>query len=113
MDIETKDWKGNIIKEGDEICLIKTKHIDFFGRTSWCVPQGDGSFKEIVVKEKPDPPKDVWQVGEYATVFSKDGRLCITTNYGEFTVTQGIGQLLIFKTDEIVLGIKGVSDTKE
>jgi hypothetical protein len=108
-----KDWKGNVIKEGDEICLIKTKQIDYFGRMLMLMPEGDGKFTEVVVKEKPDEPKEVWEVGEYATVFLKDGRLCVTTDYGEFKVTQGIDELLIFRTDEIVLGIKGVSDTKE
>jgi len=107
-----KDWKGNIIKEGDEICLIKTKQIDYFGRMEMWIPNGKG-YKEIVVKEKADPPKEVWEVGEYATVFSKDGRLCVTTKDGEYTVTQGVNSLLIFRTDEIVIGIKGVSDTKE
>lgn len=113
MSNETKDWKGNIIKEGDEICLIKTKQVDYFGKAAWLIPQGDKTFKEVVVKEKADPTIDVWEVGEYATVFSKDGRLCITTNDGEFEVTQSVNQLLIFRTDEIVIGIKGGSDTKE
>ena len=113
MSYETKDWKGNIIKEGDEICLIRTKYIDYFGKASMCIPQEDGSFKEIVVKEKPNPTKDVWEVGEYYKVFLKEGRLCIMVKYDDWEVTQGIEGMMYFEPSEIVLGIKGFSDTKE
>lgn len=107
------DWKGNIIKEGDEICLIRTKDIDYFGRVAWIMPKEDGTYDEIVTKEKPEPTKDIWEVGQYHKVFTHKGKLCIKIQCGEWEVTQGIMGIMVFEPSEIILAIKGVSDTKE
>lgn len=108
------DWKGNEIKEGDEICLIKFLQKDWVGRSGFYVPQGNGSFKEVVVKEKPEPDKEVWEVGAYYLVHNRKGLLCITEEVGEHKITSAINQLMFFLDEKCFqIGIKGVSDTKE
>lgn len=108
------DWKGNIIKEGDEICLIKFLHKDWIGRSSLLVPQEGGSCKEFVIKEKPESDKEVWDVGDYYLVHNINGKLCITQEIGDCKITTPINQLMFFRDETCFqIGIKGVSDTKE
>ena len=98
------DWKGNVVKPGDEICLIKIKDKSYFGKMGMMIPG-----KGIVWSDKePEPDKDCWKVGEYSKV---DENLCITTKHGDYTFTQPISICMEFiDTTCLILAIKGVSD---
>ncbi len=111
---EIKDWKGNVIKEGDEICVITTKIKDYFGKTAFYMPQKDGSYKQVVVKEKPELTKDVWVVGNYQTVYNCNGMLCTKHEVGGDIFYHSLYTSILFSDpDCYIIGIKGVSDTKE
>lgn len=108
---EVSDWKGNAIKEGDEICFIKIKTGSGFLSFSIMIPNGDGSYEKI---ESPaEPEKDCWEVGEYLKV-EKEGRyLFVNSKCGEYTVQQEISLLTFCMSERTILAIKGVSDSKE
>ena len=104
-----EDWKGNIIKDGDEICFIRTKTGGYYKNAGWVVPNGDGTFTTHTIPDEPE--KDCWQIGEYVKVWSRDGDLFATTKVGEYTITQQLSYYLAFKDmTRLVLAIKGVSD---
>lgn len=110
IDDEVTDWKGNVIKEGDEICFIKIKTGGLFTDISLVMLPGG---EEIPIPAEEE--KDCWEVEEYLKVERMDcGLLGYTRKYGEWTVTQAItmDEIKFFDTGRFILAIKGVSDTK-
>lgn len=100
------DWKGNEVKEGDEICIIRRIRRPFFTNVSWLIPDGMGKFQEIKGSD-PEPAKECWEVGDYTKV--EPGFMC-TTKEGDTTYKCHISLLTMFMTDDFVLAIKGLSD---
>lgn len=104
QEMQITDWKGNAIKHGDEICLIKIKDKSYFGKVGMMIP-GQGM---VCSTEEPEPNKNCWKVGEYLKV---DENLCITVKHGYYTFTQPISICMAYiDTSCLILAIKGVSD---
>ncbi len=102
-----KDWKGNEVKEGDEVCRILIKKGGLFNNIQWWIPDGKGNTK--VVKVPDIPEADCWEVGQYQKVELCNGMLCTTTVTDSFTMTSPLS--LEFPNDRVILAIKGISDT--
>lgn len=102
---EITDWKGNVIKEGDEVCFIKIRTGGFFKNFSMCIPNGDGTFTTHTLPDEPE--KDCWEVGEYIKI---EQGLRYTSKFGEYTFNQPISMLTILMDNKHILAIKGVSD---
>lgn len=98
------DWKGNIIKVGDEICIIKVIDREYFRFNGIFI---GGKFIENT--EPPKPNTECFEVGEYITV---EPNLMYTTKIGEYTFHQHLS-MLNFAVDSChIIAIKGISDTK-
>lgn len=102
------DWKGNVIKEGDEVCFIKIRTGGFFKNFGWMIPNGDGTFTSHTIPDVPD--EDCWEVGEYIKI--EEG-LRYTSKLGEYTFNQPISMLDFCMDSKHILAIKGVSDMKD
>ncbi len=113
MNIQVKDWKGNIIKEGDEICFIRVRTGSNLKSTGTYYLGGKEHKYENFV---PDPPdEDCWEVQGCTKVwFSKENNeLMYTTKSGEYTFHQSLSAIGIFdENDRNIVAIKGVSDFK-
>jgi hypothetical protein len=104
---EFKDWKGNAIKEGDEICFIKIMEKDYFGEL-YCGLNEDGTMRKI--KDK-DADQVCWKLGEYHKVSLLNGQLAITRKIEEYTFTETLQTMIMFSDSDCwVIGIKGISD---
>jgi len=108
------DWKGNEIKDGDEICFIKFLERDYYGKAGMFMPDGKGGGETHWFKIEPNPDKECWEVGEYLKVEMKGNIPYVTTKLGEYTFTQPISMMLFsMNKDCSILAIKGISDTPE
>lgn len=106
---EITDWKGNVLKEGDEFCFIKIRTGGFLKNGSIIFPDGKGGIlKEIKIPEKPD--EDCWEVGNYKKVEKGEIGLFYTTKSGEYTFHQHISMLNFCGDSKHILAIRGVSD---
>lgn len=106
---EIKDWKGNEVKDGDEICFIATKKNYMFSTGYWLVP---GDPPQKIPMDLP-PPEDCWIVGDYHKVFIMHGELYTTITSGNFTLTDALVNTLLFVDRRYtILAIKGISDKK-
>ena len=96
------DWKGNEIKPGMEVCIIKI--ID----KQYMVPGvlfPDGTC--IMADREPD--KVCWEIGPYYLVEGE--KLIITESIGEFTFSQPLEIKCFFlDMNNYFLAIKGISD---
>lgn len=104
---DVTDWKGNVIKEGDEVCFIKIRTGENFSNLSLLIPDGEGGFTEYKTEEEPE--EDCWEIGKYIKI---EKGLRYTVSMGEYTFNTPISSLAFFEPN-IILAIKGVSDTKE
>lgn len=102
-DLVIKDWKGNLVKEGDEICFIRTKIVH--GRYGMLWPQtGETTWMEQ------EPDEDVWLLSSYLRVGLG---FLVTQVIGNCTIQQHLGSLILMNGQpNVILAIKGVSDTK-
>lgn len=105
---DVTDWKGNVIKEGDEVCFIKIRTGSFFDNLGLLIPDGEGGFSEYKTEEETE--EDCWEVGDYVTV---ERGLKYTSTMGEYTFIMPISALVFFPKEKSILAIKGVSDMKE
>lgn len=105
---DVTDWKGNVIKEGDEVCFIKIKSGGIFKNMTWLIPNGDGSFSSRTIEDEPE--EDCWAVGEYVLI---EKGLVYTSTIGDYTFTMPISGLTFCIQPGTILAIKGVSDMKE
>ena len=106
-----KDWKGNIIKDGDEICFIKIRTGGFFKNFTVMIPNGDKTFTAHTVDDEPD--EDCWQIGDYIKIWSNEnGQLFYTTKNGEWTFHQHFSMINFLGDSKSILAIKGISDKK-
>jgi len=100
------DWKGNVIKDGDEICVIKVVDKQIFRFIGFIV-----GGKTIGTPEPERPDKRCWEVGEYITV---EPGLKYTRKVGEYTMVMPLSMLVFgINTDTHILAIKGVSDMND
>lgn len=111
--VEIKDWKGNIVKEGDEVCFIKTIDRDYIQSAGFYL---NGTFHET--KSHPEPDVECWVVGEYFKVRLCNGELAtsktITDNDLTMTATNYLSTALAFMDINCCqLGIKGISDKND
>jgi hypothetical protein len=108
---EVTDWKGNVIKEGDEVCFIKIRTGGFFKNFGWMIPNGDGTYTSHTIPDVPD--EDCWEFGEYKKVWAnKTGKLFYTSVLGEYILHQPISMLNFCGDSKHILAIKGVSDNR-
>lgn len=109
---EVTDWKGNVLKEGDEFCFIKIRNASPFKNRSLIFPGGkiDG-LQEIKIPD--DPEEDCWEIGEYMKVEKEEFGLFYTTKLGESTIHKHISILNFCLDSNHILAIKGVSDFKD
>jgi hypothetical protein len=100
------DWKGNLVKAGDEMCIITVKKREV--RCGLMFPNGFNIEPEI------GPEEDCWIVGDYVKLWSVDnGNLFYTTLWGEFTIHQDVSMYTIMlDSKRQVIAIKGVPDSK-
>lgn len=108
---EITDWKGNVLKEGDEFCFVKIRTGGFFKNSGWVIPNGEGTFTSHTIPDEPE--EDCWEVGEYTKVEKGDIGLFYTTKEGEYTFHQHISMLNFCGDSKHVLAIRGVSDMKD
>jgi len=101
----TTDWKGYIIKEGDEICVIRVNHRLFYTNFVW-VWQG----KSIPIDIAQDPEGPCWRV--LATHIVESG-LTYKIKLGDCTYISPVSHLKIWYNEDIIIAIKGVSDKEE
>lgn len=99
------DWKGNEIKEGDSVCMIRVGEPKV-GNCSLMIV--DGAFKTILNSGR----KDVWDVGDYHKVFFFNGIPCVYVFVLGFTIVQRVSDMVKDTGDNYILAIKGVSDVK-
>ena len=105
------DWKGNKIKDGDEICFIRIIERDYFGKAGMFIPDGKGSGANHWFKTEPNPDKECWEIGEYRKVEMRDNVPYITIQSGEYTVTAPLSMSTMFMDKDCsILAIKGISD---
>ena len=107
---EITDWKGNILKEGDEFCFVKIKTGNSFKNFGMLVHNINGTFKIHTIPNEPD--EDCWEVGPYTKVKKDETGLFYTITDGEYTVHQPISMLNFRGSKNHILAIKGVSDMK-
>lgn len=98
------DWKGNIIKEGDEVCIIKIVDRPMFSNFGILVPVGGGVRWDSA--EAPEP-KECWIPGEYLKI--REG-LTYVVNVHDQIVNSHVSLLTLFLDKDHILAIKGVSD---
>lgn len=65
------DWKGNVIKEGDEICWVKIIDRDYVGGVMFFNLHGDNKYE---TRDK-EPDKDCWEPGKSYKVISQEDKL--------------------------------------
>jgi hypothetical protein len=103
------DWKGNEIKPGMEICLIKVidRHTMVFGML---IPLPDGGHKEYKEEKRPDSP--CWEVGNYYLIDENFSYLA--EDKADLTLRVSI-HFIDFSMDKRthILAIKGISDNRE
>jgi hypothetical protein len=107
------DWKGNIVKVGDEVCLIKIKDIKPQSEIWYPGFAGvEGVHTVGVVQEREET--DCFEVLWYAEVIEVRGEpgIMVTMNNSPYPDT--LRDVLMWYLDSRhVLGIKGVSDFKQ
>lgn len=102
------DWKGNLIKEGDEICVIRIVDRPMFTNMTLMIPKGLPGEFEAIKSPAPDPePKECWEIDEYKLVMPG---LMYESKAGEFTFHCHISMIHFLLDKDHVLAIKGVSD---
>lgn len=100
------DWKGNIIKPGDEVCVITVKRRPYFSNLSLIVPCDPLPPKEYTSGETEET--ECWEVGPYYKV---DQNLCVESAAGEYRLFKRVKDLLCDMLPGYeILAIKGVSD---
>jgi hypothetical protein len=104
-----KDWMGNVIDEGMEIVFIQTKKT--YMQFGMFIPLQDGTHKEMYADKIPD--EECWEVSEPVKIFKDDGGLRFETNKGEYTFIQPLSMVKFLIGQNTLLGIKGISDTKQ
>lgn len=104
----TTDWQGNVIKEGDEICVIQTKKNYMFKKPQSYVPNLSGGFDVIDLFEEPE--EDCWIIEESYKVVIINDSLYFTYAAGEYTVSNSLSIIKIGLDQYHLLAIKGVSD---
>lgn len=82
------DWKGNQIKEGDEVCFIRVKTGGYFRNAAFLIPDGKGGHTEHKIPD--DPEEDCWIIEECIKI---DKGLTYTVSTGSYTITQHINML--------------------
>jgi len=102
------DWKGNVIKEGDEVCYIKIRTGSFFSNLGLLIPDEAGGYTEYKMGEEPE--EDCWEVGEYIKIGKG---LRYTSTIGEYTFNMLLTEPAFCIQPGTILAIKGVSDMKE
>lgn len=109
---QVTDWKGNIIKEGDEICVIRTRKNCSFKNFGILYPNMDGTFTHHKVPDIPE--EDCWEVIECMRV---DKGLRVTSKInggiGVIIYTREVKHILDFMGSNVILAIKGVSDSPD
>lgn len=99
------DWKGNEVKEGDEICIVQIKERHY--KSVLMMPNG-----ENIVFNIPEE-KEIWEVGKSQLVFKHNGKLAIEQSSENFNLTLYLNTFLIFINEGYHLwAIKGLSDSK-
>lgn len=114
------DWKGNEIKEGHEICLIKIREKESFFGAGIFIPFGPiEEYKDDIEPPKQEPieEKECWEVGRYSKVYSSEGVLKYKSEYvldsGWKWVTESpISHFSMFSDSNHIIAIKGISDFK-
>lgn len=100
-----KDWKGNIVKEGDEICFIQIIKKDCFGDLYIGLPP----HRELIKIKETNPDEFCWEKGEYHKVTLLEGHPAFTTTTYGYTFTRCLS-LSMMDMNNIILAIRGVSD---
>lgn len=98
------DWKGNEIKEGDEICFIEVKSGGIFTNVHFWIP-----FTGERIPIDMPPEKDCWDVGEYYKVKKIGDCLYYTVDFGENKATIPLCDNFV-DDKRFILAIKGESD---
>lgn len=107
------DWKGNVIKAGDEICHIRIRTGGWSSKgRSLMIPDGEGHWDKIEIPD--DIEEDCWDVGEYYPVSKSEltDELVYTQKMGDFNCICPLHWMELSENSKQILAIKGVSDFK-
>ena len=107
-----KDWKGNDIKAGDTIVLVRTTPM--FKNLGWMIPKGKGKF--YFYKSEIQPPEHCWEPSEYQTK-EHEGKIYYTSGKSKDRYTHWMildeFTLKFWLQTHTLICIKGVSDSEE
>jgi hypothetical protein len=107
------DWKGNIIKAGDEVIFVSTK--PFFGESQLVIM----NFKEGTcekIGEPYVPPKHIWQPSAPVLIIKHpmhEDQLAYEMDFNGTTVVAPLSMATFGMQDSDVICIKGKSDSEE
>lgn len=107
------DWKGNIIKAGDEVIFVSTK--PFFGKSQSCmIDFAKGTCEDI--GEPYIPPKHIWQPSAPVLIIKhpvREDQLAYEMDFNGTTVVAPLSLATFGMQDSDVICIKGKSDSEE
>lgn len=101
---KTFDWQGNLVKEGDEVCLIRTKKL---GIKNISMVLNEQDFGKHSLEEE-----DCWDIVRSNKVFKIGDMLSIFDNSYGITLLTPLHFLKRELDQHLILAIRGVSDMK-
>lgn len=110
---EVKDWKGNILKPGDEFCYIRVINRQGMSFAGFIMFNEDGTTTIDTTHVEPkreDQP--CWEVSEYHRVDNKE-YYYIKTSFGTISSHISMINFDLMGIETTILAIKGISDNKE
>lgn len=102
-----RDWKGNIISDGDTVLFIRTTPV--FSRMSLVIPDDNG-LQTIATQES---RKYLWDVESEIVIFDKGGALFYETERDGYKFVLPIEGPFNRVSQSYVVCIKGKSDNEE
>jgi hypothetical protein len=109
---EVKDWKGNILKEGHEFCIVKVIDRQTISFAGFAIFNEDGTTTlDTTHAEERRPDKPCWIPGEWYLA----GKCIHTFIIDGYTISISLSSLNfdLYERDDVILVIKGLSDSKE
>lgn len=102
------DWKGNEIKPGHRVVQVRIKPL--FGRSQLCLIN-NGKLQPL--HDILDEPEYIWEPLDEYLVQGNEEYMVIFTEQGPYTLATPLSSLFLFKSDSIIICIKGFSDNEE
>lgn len=99
-----KDWMGNEIKEGDEVCLIQV--IQSYPRVGIALA-GEITWQD----QKPD--EECWEKGRYHKLKMGELGLYYEWSKGNYHFIELLSMLMWSVSEKTIIAIKEISDKKE